>query len=35
VGEVDYEGIKTGSYLLMEYLISLAGLAVSPKQQQE
>lgn len=24
--EVDYDGIKSGSYLLMEYLVSIAGL---------
>ncbi|MEV0534733.1 hypothetical protein [Kitasatospora sp. NPDC050463] len=25
--EVDYDGIKSGSYLLMEYLVTIAGLA--------
>jgi hypothetical protein len=25
-GEVDYEGIKSGSFLLMEYLVAIAGL---------
>jgi hypothetical protein len=28
--EVDYDGIKSGSYLLMEYLVSIAGLGEAP-----
>lgn len=30
--DVDYDGIKSGPYLLMEYLASIAGLGQEPAQ---
>lgn len=33
--EVDYDGIKSGSYILMEYLTAIAGLSPDLEQQAE